>query len=112
MTAAWGIGLQKPLVCVSQLGAAALLLWALSSSALAEDAPLEINGAKTVDYSGVVDLITKTPGVAIIDNRTAADFDSGHIEGAVRILDTDMTQELLAGAVSSRSCRWYFIAMG
>jgi len=79
---------------------------------LAEDAPLEINGAKTVNCNGVLDLIVTTPGLVVIDNRTQADFDSGHIEGAIRILDTDMTQELLAGAVKSKESPVVFYCNG
>ena len=82
-------------------------------NALAQDAPMEIRGAKTLDSNGVIELISRTPGVAIIDNRTKADFDSGHIEGAVNIVDTDMTEEsALAGVVKSKAAPVLFYCNG
>jgi len=104
---------RRPVVCGSQLAAAALLLCcALSPPSRAEDAPLEIKGAKTVDCHSVINLIVTTPELAIIDSRTQADFDGGHIEGATRILDTDMTQERLAGAVKSKESPVVFYCNG
>ena len=104
---------RNSVVGISQLAAAALLVCCnLSSLSLAEDAPLEIKGAKTVDCNGVIDLIATTPSLVVIDNRTQADFDSGHIEGAIRILDTDMTQELLAGAVKTKESPVVFYCNG
>jgi len=104
---------RRPVGRMSRLAAAALLICCgLSFPSRSEDAPLEIKGAKTVDCHGVVDLIETTPGLTVIDNRTQADFDSGHIEGAIRILDTDMTQELLAGAVKSKESPVVFYCNG
>ncbi len=82
---------------------AAVVLLAGASLAAAQDAPLTIAGAKTVDSKGVIDLISATAGLAVIDNRTKADFDSGHIEGAVNIPDTDMAEPVLAGAVKAKA---------
>jgi hypothetical protein len=48
------------------IGAALLLCCALSVPTLAEDAPLEIAGAKTLEYRGVIDLISTTPGLVIV----------------------------------------------
>jgi rhodanese-related sulfurtransferase len=93
-------------------GAALLLCCALSVPSAAEDAPLQIRGAKTVDYKGVVELITTTPDLIVIDNRKQADFDSGHIEGAFNILDTDMTKELLADAARSKETPVLFYCNG
>ncbi len=60
-------------------------------------APLTISGASTVDANGVIELITSTPGLVIFDNRREADFAAGHIEGAIRLIDTDITgPEVLA----------------
>ena len=61
---------------------------------------MEIPGARTVDSRGVIDLISTTAGVTIVDNRTKADFDGGHIEGAVNIPDTEMTTEAVLAAVA------------
>lgn len=93
---------------------AAVFLVAIGlSSALAQDAPMNIAGATTLDSKGVIDLISTTPGVAIIDNRTKADFDDGHIEGAVNITDTDMVSEsALSGVVKSKAAPVLFYCNG
>src|SRR3954447_4701614 len=84
-----------------QLIAAAVLL--MGSPALAQDAPMQIEGAKTLDAKGVLELISSTPGLVVIDNRHKADFEAGHIEGAVNILDTDISSEaVLAGVAKSK----------
>jgi rhodanese-related sulfurtransferase len=62
----------------------------LSVAALAEDAPLAIDGATTVDADAVIELVTTTPDLIILDNRREGDFAAGHIEGAVRLLDDDI----------------------
>jgi rhodanese-related sulfurtransferase len=78
-----------------------------------QEAPTQIGGAKTLDSKGVIELISTTPDLAIVDNRTKADFDSGHIEGAVNIVDTDMTAEsVLAAAVKSKAAPVLFYCNG
>jgi rhodanese-related sulfurtransferase len=42
--------------------------------AAAQDAPLEINGAKTVNAQQIFELVTKTPDIVILDNRKPEDF--------------------------------------
>jgi rhodanese-related sulfurtransferase len=72
--------------------------------ALAQEAPLEIKGAKTLNADGVIALVQKTSNLVILDNRSAADYDAGHIEGAVRLIDTDMTDEgVLAKHVKAKN---------
>jgi rhodanese-related sulfurtransferase len=83
------------------------------AQALAQDAPMQIEGAKTLDSKGVIELISTTPDVVIIDNRTKADFDSGHIEGAVNIVDTGMIAEsAFAGVVKSKTVPVLFYCNG
>ncbi|TVR06994.1 MAG: rhodanese-like domain-containing protein [Salinarimonadaceae bacterium] len=65
----------------------------LAFSAHAGDAPMEITGATTVDAEGVITLIETTPNLVILDNRSVADYDAGHIEGAIRLIDTDINGE-------------------
>ncbi len=55
------------------------------------DAPMSIPGATTVDADGVIELVTGTPGLIILDNRREADYAAGHIEGAIRLIDTDIS---------------------
>ena len=88
---------------LSRAATALLVCCALSSATLAEDAPLAIARATTVDCKGVIDLMSTAPGVVVVDNRKQADFDSGHIEGAIRVLDTDPTPERLSAAVTSKA---------
>jgi rhodanese-related sulfurtransferase len=57
------------------------------------DAPTQITGAQTVDYSKVIELIQKTDNFVIFDNRVAPDYQAGHIEGAIGLTDTDVTEE-------------------
>lgn len=59
-------------------------------AALAE-APMHIDGATTVDADGVIALISDRPDLVMLDNRREADYAAGHIEGAIRLIDTDIT---------------------
>ena len=70
--------------------------------AMAQDAPMEIKGATTVDARQVVDLIGKDDTLVILDNRKVEDFSAGHIEGAVRLIDSDVSAESLAKHVKSK----------
>ena len=38
----------------------------------------------------MVDLANSLPDLVIIDNRYAGEFEKGHIEGAINLLDTNM----------------------
>ncbi len=69
----------------------------VSAQSASPQAPMQITGAKTVDAKGVIALIEKHGDkLKIVDNRRAEDFEAGHIEGAVRVLDTDLTEEKMA----------------
>jgi rhodanese-related sulfurtransferase len=92
------------------LALAALL--ALALPALAQDAPMQIKGATTVNAKEIIDLITKNPDMVILDNRKAEDFAAGHIEGAVRLIDTDVTPESLAKAVKAKDVAVLFYCNG
>jgi rhodanese-related sulfurtransferase len=96
-----------------RLALAAVVLSFGLSPVLAQDAPMQIEGAKTLDSKGVIELISTTPDVVIIDNRTKADFDSGHIEGAVNIVDTSMTADAaFTGMVKSKATPVLFYCNG
>ena len=88
------------------------LAFAGALPASAQDAPMSIAGATTVNGQQVVDLITKNPDMAILDNRQPADFAAGHIEGAVRLLDTDTNAESLARHVKSKDTFVLFYCNG
>lgn len=70
---------------------AALGLGMIGASGAYADAPVSINGAHTVNAEGVIELIMNTPGLVILDTRRESDYAAGHIEGAVRLIDTDIT---------------------
>lgn len=75
------------------LALALSFLLVASPTAFAADAPADIKGATTVNADQVIGLIQKTDNLVILDNRNVADFEAGHIEGAVRILDTEIADE-------------------
>lgn len=78
----------------------ALVLACTAGAASAGQAPMDIEGAITVDADGVLALIMAEPDLVILDNRREGDFAAGHIEGAVRLLDSDITgPEVLAAHV-------------
>jgi rhodanese-related sulfurtransferase len=81
--------------------------------AFADGAPTEIKGATTVNADAVIELIQKNDNLVILDNRSVADFDAGHIEGAVRLIDTDITAEaVLADRVKSKATPVLFYCNG
>ena len=84
---------------VALLGALAVFSVA---SAQAQDAPMSIAGTKTVNAEQIIDLVTKKPSLVILDNRKPEDFAAGHIEGAVRLIDTDVTADSLAKAIKPK----------
>ncbi len=66
------------------------------------DAPLEIAGATTVDADGVIGLLDQHPDLVILDNRKEKDYKGGRIEGAVRLINTEVNAETMAAAVPSK----------
>lgn len=70
-----------------------MLLLAFSAQADFKESPMQIEGATTVDAKGLIKLIESKPNLVLFDNRKLADFNAGHIEGAVNLLDTDITEE-------------------
>lgn len=81
--------------------------------AFADGAPVEIKGATTVNADGVIALVQKHDNLVILDNRSVADYDAGHIEGAVRLIDTDIVSEaVLAERVKSKDTPVLFYCNG
>lgn len=76
------------------------------------DAPMSIAGATTVDAKAIIALMESKPDLVIIDNRRAEDYANGFIEGAVRVLDTDMTEEVLASHVKTKATPVLFYCNG
>src|SRR6266851_428725 len=79
---------------VMRLLASALVVSGIAGFASAEEAPMEISGARTVTAEQIIPLINSTPELVIIDSRKAEDFDKGAIEKAIAETDTDMTPDV------------------
>jgi rhodanese-related sulfurtransferase len=92
--------------------AAFAALMCLGAAAAAQDAPLQIAGAKTVNAKEIFELVAKTPNMVILDNRKPEDFAAGHIEGAIRLLDTDVSAETLAQHIPSKDTPVLFYCNG
>ena len=88
---------------------------ALTVPAVANEAPMDIKGAKTLNADGVIALIQKTSNIDALPifNRSAADYEAGHIEGAVRLIDTDIADEaVLARHVKAKNAPILFYCNG
>jgi len=89
------------------------LVLGLAPAAAAADAPLAINGAVTVNADGVIALVQTSADLIIIDNRTRADYDIGHIESALPLVDSEITEEpVLARIVKSKDTPVLFYCNG
>ena len=73
------------------------VLWlALPAAAEKPLAPASVPGAQLVSAEQVVELIGAQPDLILIDSRRREEFDKGHIEGSVNLLDTELTRAGLA----------------
>ncbi|HEV7368731.1 rhodanese-like domain-containing protein [Arenibaculum sp.] len=85
----------------------------LAAPAAAQDAPTTIPGATTVDANALIELVEQEPGLVILDNRKEADYAAGHIEGAVRLIDTDITDDgVLAAHIPAKDAPVLFYCNG
>lgn len=85
---------------------------AISPAMAQSQAPMSIRGATTVDGQAIVALIGARPNLVIMDNRRAEDFAAGHIEGAFRVLDTDLTEAVMAAQVRTKDTPVLFYCNG
>ncbi|MEX2630335.1 MAG: rhodanese-like domain-containing protein [Tistlia sp.] len=85
-----------------KLALAALAVTLFASLPAHADAPVEIPGATTVDADGVIALFDQHPDLIVLDNRKEKDFSAGHIEGAERLVDTDVNADTLAAVLPSK----------
>ena len=56
-------------------------------------APEYIDGVVIVTAEEAIELILDNPDMPIIDSRKKTEYVKGHIEGAVSLLDTEMTEQ-------------------
>ncbi len=76
-------------------------------------APMHIDGATTVDYQGVIELIGAQSGLVVVDSRPATDYAHGHIETAINVVSSDMTDpEVLSSRVASQATPVMFYCQG
>lgn len=98
--------------CSRALILALVCAFAFIRPGMAENAPLQIPGAETVNAEKVLALIGSTPTLVIVDNRKPEDFAVGAIEGAILLTDTEMTPSALGRIVLKRDAPVLFYCNG
>lgn len=85
-----------------------------AGDAMAEKAPLTVDGATTVDVKMAEALFND--GALFVDPRKKADFDRGHIPGAVHLdlagKSTNLTEADLLKAAGSKDAKMVFYCNG
>jgi len=92
-----------------------LAMVALSVNAVAGEktSPEFIDGTKLVTAEELVELVTKTPDMVVIDARKASDRESaGWIEGSVGLPNYDTNEASLAKAIPSKATPVLFYCNG
>lgn len=75
-----------------------LMAWLWLVPAAASDRPLapaSVPGSQLVSAEQAIDLIGAQPNLLVIDSRRREEFDKGHVEGAINLLDTELTRQVL-----------------
>ena len=75
-------------------------------------APESIPGAIVVSAEEVVELMLANPELVVIDSRKKTEYLKGHIEGAVNILNTEMSAGELARVAPDKSRALLFYCNG
>lgn len=75
-------------------------------------APETIEGARMVTAEEVVELILAQPELIVIDSRKKSEYQKGHIEGAINILNTRLTREDLERIAPDKSREMLFYCNG
>ena len=91
-----------------------IFLFTLNGAAFAEKpyAPDKLPGTIHVDAEEAANLIVNTPNLVVIDSRKEVEFLKGHIQGAVSLLDTEMTHEKLRKYAPDKSAPLLFYCNG
>ena len=75
----------------------------VGTSAMAKEAaPSSVDGATTVDTAKVLEMMEEMEGLVVIDARKETDFTAGHIDGAIRLVNTEVSEETLAAVVPAK----------
>ena len=91
------------------------MLLLISTACLADKkpvAPESIDDVVIVTAEEAIDLILDNPDMPIIDSRKKTEYVKGHIEGAVSILNTDLTEEDLQQVVPEKDSAILFYCNG
>ncbi len=86
-----------------------------SSALFAEQkpyAPENIQDVTTVSAEEVIELILANPDLIVIDSRKKTEYQKGHIEGAVNILNTRLNREDLERVSPDKSTEILFYCNG
>ena len=88
----------------------------LFSSALSAEqkpyAPENIQGVTIVSAEEVIELILANPDLIVIDSRKKTEYQKGHIEGAINILNTQLKPEDLIRVSPEKSSAILFYCNG
>lgn len=89
-------------------------LWLHSEGAWAEKpfAPEVLQGVIRVDAEETVELMVNIPGLLVIDSRKENVYLKGHIQGAINLLDTEMTPGKLSRHAPDQSTPLLFYCDG
>lgn len=102
----------KTTILMSTVAIAASLF--LASNAIAEKplAPSSIEGAITVNTEEVIELIDELDDLVVIDSRKDKDFNAGHIEDSVHLINTNTNAETLAEVLATKDTPVMFYCNG
>lgn len=75
-------------------------------------APEAIDDVVIVTAEEAVELILIHPDMTVIDSRKKTEYVKGHIEGAVSLLDTEMTEQALQKIITDRDAGILFYCNG
>ncbi len=75
-------------------------------------APENIQGVRIVSAEEVIDLILAKPDLVVIDSRKKTEYQKGHIEGAINILNTRLKREDLESTSPDKSKEILFYCNG
>lgn len=89
-----------------------LLLFTQTSSAVPVDVPESIEGAKTVNAEGTIEMIQNNSDLVLVDARITKDRSHGYIEGSNTLADIDTTCASLAKIIPTMSTPALFYCNG
>lgn len=66
-------------------------------------APQQVSGASQLNAEQLIELVQINPDLVLIDSRRPSEFKTGHIQGAINLLDVDMTEDKLLAIANDKS---------